>query len=218
MTTPSGNDELATLLRSFWTQQGSAEQRRLAQNQLYHRLQSDLDWMAKKVVNHNEELAARAVQEAWLKIFKSAQSYDPAQSSVKTWAKMITARCATDQLRSAYKDNWLVNLNDTESAAPLCELPSPDEQADATALRAVLVRCIAELPDRDGPNFRLAMELCLEEDLSHAQMTEVLAAHAPPGENVNIERVRGWIKRGREKLDACIRGRLNLKRKGGSHE
>lgn len=211
------DDDLALLLRSFWQPEGSAQQQRQAQQRLYQRLQGKLEALALHVVNYNEELAARAVQEAWIKIFRSASTYDSSKAGVITWAKRITSQCAIDQLRQDYRERWMAPWPDEPPPDTACELPLPDEQADSAALRRVLARCIDELPERDGPNFRLAMQLCLDEDLSHAQMTEILAAQAPPGEQINLERVRGWIRRGKQKLDDCVRARLQPGKKGGNH-
>ncbi|NYE61647.1 RNA polymerase sigma-70 factor (ECF subfamily) [Duganella sp. 1224] len=236
MTTNGEQEELSKLLQSFWMDQGHPEARRRAQNELFQRLKPVLDRRARMAVQHNEELAKVALQEAWMKIFRSARSYDPGKSSVLTWAKMITSQCAADELRGYYKSHPEARRGKrpTPAAADegggdrepmVCPLPEPphmpsaeDELIGARLARAA-ADCIDALPGGDGgPNYRLAMELVLDDEVSRAEMVAILAAHQPDGTALNLEQVQVWIRRARAKVMECLEGKRQWNKKGGQHD
>lgn len=218
MTTDGEQEELSKLLQSFWMEQGHPEARRRAQNELCQRLKPVLARRALLAVNHNEELAKVALQEAWLKIFRSAKSYDPSKSKVQTWAKMITSQCAKDQLRDFYKD-LPPDVVGTDMDGEACPYGTPDTALEARQFGQAVADCIAALPGGGtGPNYRLAMELVLDDEVSRVEMVDILAAHQPGGQGLNLEQVQVWIRRARAKVKACLQGKQLWQQKGGNHE
>lgn len=208
------NEELAALLRQCVARDLAAHAKHRAQNDFYRLLQRDLDWTARSQAGFNEEIAQAAMQEAWLKIFRQADRYDPARGPVKQWARLITARCVIDELRAHYRDPsrsarapgkqpdeaW----REDDLAGQQCPLPGADATLYGRQLERALRDCIALLPTGGGPNYRLTMELCLEPDISHADMLALLAAQQPEHRQINLAQVRGWIRQARVKVGACL--------------
>jgi RNA polymerase sigma factor (sigma-70 family) len=199
-------EELGKLLRSFWSDQGSPEARRRDQNELCNRLKTVLNRHAMRVVNNNEELARVALQEAWLKIFRSARSYDPARASVRTWAKLITTQCAINELRAHYR-RLPADPGATEPDTLACPLPNPEQALDAAQFQRAVADCVAALPSAGGPNYRLALQLALDQEVSRTEMVEILAAQRAEHHGVNLEQVQMWIRRARAKLVQCLQGK-----------
>ena len=235
------NEELTRLLHKFATKDGSQPEIRNAQRTFFNYLNRELDQHVRRVVNYNEDIAQVAMQEAWIKIFKSASKYDPAKASVKTWAKIISSNCAIDELRKYYKRLRLLGLsiqdNDTDDPHPpqtmsgvadgtggyaeeinnqICPLLHPDDLVYANQLQQAIKACIELLPSKDGPNFRQAMELCLDEDLSYAQMMSILAAQSPRYADLNVEQVRGWVRQAKLRMQHCISQKLGWNNDGNT--
>ena len=206
------NDELIRLLQKFAVKDSKSPEIRQAQRQFYNYLNRELDQHARRVVNYNDSIAKIAVQEAWIKIFITAEKYDPSKSAVKTWAKMITQRCAIDELRKSYQEPETVPIDEkTEEITNLvCPLFTSDALVYSKQLKDAIKTCIEALPNKGGPNFRQAMELCLDDDLTYEDMTTILAAQSPEHANINHEQVRKWVKRAKEKMQLCLTEKLNL--------
>ncbi|MFZ6693054.1 RNA polymerase sigma factor [Undibacterium sp. SXout20W] len=238
------NEELTRLLHKFATKDGSQPEIRNAQRTFFNYLNRELDQHVRRVVNYNEDIAQVAMQEAWIKILESANKYDPAKASVKTWAKMISANCAIDQLRAYYKrikilaqctlDKGTDDAHSPKKTSPvvdgsdlaggyaeeinhqICPLLRPDDQVYANQLQQAIKACIEILPSKDGPNFRQAMELCLDEDLSYAQMMSILAAQSPRYADLNVEQVRGWVRQAKLRMQHCISQKLGWNNDGNT--
>lgn len=206
------NDELIRLLQKFAVKDSKSPEIRQAQRQFYNYLNRELDQHARRIVNYNDSIAKIAVQEAWIKIFTTAEKYDPTKSAVKTWAKLITQGCAIDELRKTYREPETVPIDEkTEEIANLvCPVFTSDALVYSKQLNAAIKTCIEALPNKDGPNFRQAMELCLDDDLTYEDMTTILAAQSPEHANINHEQVRKWVKRAKEKMQLCLTEKLNL--------
>lgn len=221
MKTHDEQEELGKLLRSFWSEQGTPESRRLDQNELCNRLKNVLNRHAMRIVNNNEELARVALQEAWLKIFRNARSYDPARANVQTWAKLITTQCAIDELRAYYRRRP-PELADTDVETVACPLPDPARALDAARFQRAVTDCVDALPTDRGPNYRLALQLALDQEVSREEMVEILAAQHAEHHNINLEQVQMWIRRARARLVECLQGKQQLSQKlnqkGGAHE
>ena len=224
----AANDELAALLRQFGVKVGDPGQCDRAQRAFYDRLRDELEYCARYVVNNNRELAIVAMQEAWIRIFANAHAYDPARASVRTWAKMITARCACDALRAHYRvqrrlagldgdedevtsEAAMAELADAPALDPdqhACPLPHPDSHAYAGQLERAVTACLDGLASERGPNFQLTMVLALDGDFSYAQMHEILAADAPRHRHINLEQVSGWLRQAKAKMQRCLGQKL----------
>lgn len=109
-----------------------------------------------------EDLARDAVQDAWLRVIKSARWFD-ASSSFKTWMyRIVINRCH--------------DIRATHRPPPLGEAAGPREaahsvtRAEAAERLALLHRLVEELPESE----RLAVVLCHHEGLTHAEAAAVL--------------------------------------------
>ena len=230
------NDELTRLLRKFAAQDSAQPELRSAQRLFFNYLNRELDQHVRRIVNYNEDIAQVAMQEAWIKIFNSANKYDPAKASVKTWVKMITFNCAIDELRLYYKRQKLEDFSSPNNQDdgkdkpdaingyvddvnnPVCPLLHPDELVYADQLQQAIKACIELLPTDGGPNFRQAMELCLDEDLGYAEMTTILAGQSLQHAHINVEQVRGWVRHAKLRMQTCISRKLGLGTTGALHE
>lgn len=231
------NEELTRLLRKFGKAGDRSREALAAHRKFYDHIARVLDRQALQATNYNEDLAAAAVQDAWLRILRKAETYDPSRATVKTWVKDITYKSAVDVLRKYYKhnrntslsnedavsdasqdaghesavarsgaDRWLAPVSDPDEMA--CDLPSPEDNAYGSQLERVMRACLDTLPSGDGPNYRLAMELTLEEDLSYADMTVRLQDQTPPGVTINAEQVRGWVRQATQRMRRCVAAKL----------
>lgn len=224
----SGNEDLANLLQEFARGGGRQGAARNAQERLYRSLGKELDAFARWLTRSNDELAGPAVQEAWIKIFTSAPQYDPAKASVKTWAKRITFQCVQDEMRSYYKRNKLLAPvarphdggqfdDDLEHEDLLANMPCPAPHTEELVFRDETHRAVADclqmLPDGAGPNYRLAMQLCLDEDLSQADMLKILAKHSLEHRDITLYQIQGWIRQARVRMQDCLGIKLGWQKK-----
>jgi RNA polymerase sigma factor (sigma-70 family) len=210
---------LRNMLQQFSNKKNTDRTVQLAQRAFYDCLASELDQHALYIVNHNREVAQVAVQEAWIKILSSADKYDPEKSSVKTWAKMITGRCAIDELRRFYKHDMrnkdtddqsdeLERLEENVLDDMVCPLPTGEESLHAKQVQRAIAQCLEVLPNGKGPNYRLAMKLVLDEDLSYQEMSDVLSQQSVKQQKLNAEQVRGWVRQAAAKMKSCISKKL----------
>lgn len=232
------NEELTRLLRKFGKAGDRSREALAAHRKFYDHIARVLDRQALQATNYNEDLAVAAVQDAWLRILRKAETYDPTRATVKTWVKDITYKSAVDVLRKHYKHNrntslsnddalptdadgdslatrtgaghWLATVTDPDETA--CELPSPEDRVYGSQLERVMRTCLDTLPTGDGPNYRLAMELSLEEGLSYADMTVRLQDQTPPGVLINAEQVRGWVRQATQRMRRCVSAKLGWTR------
>lgn len=210
------NSRLAELLQYFGGKIPAAGSLGAAQREFYDLLVTDLERHVLRTVGFNEELAITAIQHAWIKIFTTANSYDPKLASVKTWAKRLAGQCAIDELRKHYRDQErIVDLNAGASSQDdpwepgldslACSLPGPDQHAQDQELQKIVSECIERLPaGKSGPNYKLAIRLLLEEDMSYSEMREVLSAQSARFSTLNAEQVRGWVRQAVTRMKACI--------------
>lgn len=224
----NNNEELARLLKTFASRNSADRGVQAAQREFYEYLVKDLDRHVLRRVLFNEEVAQAALQNAWLKIFMTAHTYDPKLASVKTWAKKIGEQCAIDELRRVYAQHAKIvdiekHHQDRDEDSELsgldgfaCELPGPDDEMHAKQVQQAIAQCIERLPAGDGPNYRLAMKLSLDNDLSYNEMKEILSAQSPRYQNLNAEQVRGWVRQAAARMKGCITEKLGRPGKGGT--
>ncbi|WP_024972818.1 RNA polymerase sigma factor [Ralstonia pickettii] len=234
------NQELTHLLRKFGDTGANGRVAERAQREFYHRVYKTIDLCALQTAKFNHEIAVVAVQETWLQILNSAHKYDPERSSVKTWVQRITQYCTLTELRKHYKEVRIrdalrtgggpteaddaPHADDDSHGNPLdgltCPVPPRDDVGDAVYQQqvvAVAQACLETLPAGRSPNYRLAMELALDESLTYEAMKTVLQAHMPEGELLNSERVRGWVREAANRMRACLGRKLGMG-KGTSKE
>jgi RNA polymerase sigma-70 factor (ECF subfamily) len=128
-----------------------------------------------------EATAEDAAQEALLRLWTHAGSYDPAKALVSTWLTRITINICLDRLRKRQEEQW----NDSFDA------PVPADQEKAIAdgqLAARVERALQSLPDRQ----RLALVLCHYEELTLAEAASAM--------ETSIEAVESLLSRARRTL------------------
>ena len=145
--------------------------------------------------------AEEVVQEAYVGIWNSAQSYSPLKAQPMTWLMTIARNKAMDALRSTTseratmvrkapaeddEDDTLVNVAD-ETAGPLQQLV---ERIDAVRLR----HCLQGLDAAQ----RQAIALAFYDGLTHSELAEHM--RQPLGT------VKAWVRRGLERLKPCLKG------------
>ena len=227
------NQELTHLLRKFGQPGANGRAAEQAQREFYHRMYKTIDLCALQTAKFNREIAVVAVQETWLQILNAAPKYDPERSSVKTWVQRITQYCTLTELRKHYKEVRVRDALRTGSSHPtdadddtanediqgdlLNSLPCPvlphDSTGDAAYQQQVIAAakdCLEKLPAGRSPNYRLAMELALDEDLTYEHMKTVLQAHMPEGKLLNSEQVRGWVREAANRMRACLGRKLGM--------
>lgn len=111
----------------------------------------------------SEALAEEAAQEALLRLWTHAGSYDPAKARLTTWLTRITANLSLDRLRKRDEEAWPENFD--------VALPARQEQALMQGQVAQKVNAALQtLPERQ----RLALILCHYEELSMAEAAGVM--------------------------------------------
>jgi RNA polymerase sigma-70 factor (ECF subfamily) len=113
-------------------------------------------------------LAEDAAQEAFLKVWKAADRFDPAKGEVAAWVAVVARRTALDR-----RPRVMAEL------PPDLEAPPLDEAYVHPRLR----ECLAELPE----THRNALVLMYVYGLTHSELAE--AMDAPLGT------VKSWVRR-----------------------
>ena len=157
MDTEAADSEAALLARV-----ARGDERALAA--LYDRLAPLAHGLAIRILRR-PLLAEDAVQDAFLRAWRSAGSYDPRRGSAKAWVLRIVRNAAIDQLRSER-----AKLRAESGSAG--EVPEPAEggradEAVASAQRGARIRgALAGLPEEQ----RRMIEIAYFEGLSHSEI------------------------------------------------
>ncbi|MDI1301838.1 MAG: sigma-70 family RNA polymerase sigma factor [bacterium] len=158
--------------------------------QLYRQTSSRLYGVA-LILLRRRDLAEEVLQEAYIKIWHAAGSYQPERGTVSTWLSTIVRRSAIDRLRRNRNDA-LVQQEPEDRDVVDEDTPGPLQQllADADGMR--LSRCLEHLDERQRESLRLAFF----QGLTHSELAARL--EAPLGT------VKAWIRRGLDKLKGCL--------------
>ena len=112
--------------------------------ELYERFGTLVFKVARQLMPTRAE-AEDAVQEVFVRLWKTADRYDPRRAKLVTWVMLITRRHLIDRLRRAAvrPDTTVIDGDPTNSGSGLDpdRIPSEDER------NAMLLRRIAELPE-----------------------------------------------------------------------
>lgn len=128
----------------------------------------------------DQALAEDAVQDAFLRVWRSAARFDPARGAALAWIGRIVRNAAFDRLpREQERDPE--RIEDIEIAV------MPVEPPDAR-----IGQCIKRLPELQGK----AIVLMYVHGLTHSELAVRL--EAPLGT------VKSWIRRGSEALRECL--------------
>lgn len=129
----------------------------------------------------DREAAEDAVQEAFLRIWRKAGSYEVARGTPLAWMGIIARNAALDQARRRRSMEALEMGGDIEPAI------QPVEPPDAR-----LGRCLGRLPADQAK----AIVTMYTYGLSHAELAQQLCA--PLGT------VKSWVRRGTQSLKECM--------------
>lgn len=157
--------------------------------QLYQQTSSRLFGVALALLRRRD-VAEEVLQEAYVKVWHAAGSYQPERGSVGTWLGTIVRRSAIDRLRRQKNEGQTLPEPDWELLED--DGPGPLQQMleDDDARR--LARCLEHLDERQRETVRLAFF----HGLTHSELAEKMAT--PLGT------VKAWIRRGLEKLKGCL--------------
>ena len=160
--------------------------------QLYDRLSGPLYSLAVRILGDAAE-AQDALQDVFLQIWRRAAKYDAEQSSVFSWAMLMTRSRVIDRLRARGRRSRVVvsstdDVNDTHAAADASVAETVTDTVDRSD-EAVRVRSIVnKLP----PEQRQAIELAFFSDLTHHEIAKQL--------NQPLGTIKARIRRGLLKL------------------
>jgi RNA polymerase sigma factor (sigma-70 family) len=132
-----------------------------------------------------QDLAEEAVQDAFMRMWRAAHSFDPQKGSARTWLYAILRNCAISILRDEGRfesDPDAGEDVDRATTNALSRLP------ETSALR----RCLERLDARR----RAVVVLAYVHGLSHGELAGRL--------NVPLGTVKSWVRRGLISLQECM--------------
>ncbi len=160
---------------------------RQAFSQLYDATSTKLYSVCLKVLN-NPTHAEDAVQDAYIKIWRSADKYQRNGLSPMTWLITIARNTAIDKLRSLgghhHSDDALDNLEDSAQ--------SPEAESIAASEQAQIARCLETLEQEKAEAVKSAY-------LQGATYAELAKKYAVP-----VNTMRTWLRRSLLKLKGCL--------------
>ena len=164
-----------------------------ALRQLYEETSPRLFGLAMRVVRQRE-WAEDVLQEAFLTIWRAAGDYRASLSPPMAWLGLIVRSRALDLLRRRTADRSRVTdeFDETMGDTLASDAPTPEALADASEQAFALHQCLAQLEGRQ----REVVSLAYLRDLSHGELAEQL--------KLPLGTVKTWIRRGLEKLRACM--------------
>jgi len=157
---------------------------REAFRQLYFRYSRPLFSLAVRMVGDTGE-AEELLQDAFVKIWRSAAAYDARKSRPFTWAVTLLRRTCIDHLRKRRHrppTSPLLDVLDTDSDPPASDTVRRTIEAQDDAVR--IAAALAAIP----ANQRRALELAFFSEMTHAEIATRLTQ--PVGT------VKSWIRRG----------------------
>lgn len=111
----------------------------------------------------SDALAEEAAQDALLRLWTHASSYDPEKARLGTWLTRVTANLCLDRLRKRSEEAWPENF---DVALPATQVRQIMEDQVAAKVNEALQK----LPERQ----RLALILCHYEDMSMAEAAAIM--------------------------------------------
>ncbi len=161
---------------------------RLAFRRLYEQQSPRLYAVALRITRHGA-LAADAVHDAFLQVWRNAARFDAARGGAEVWLISLVRYRALDIARRRGRE-----VPDTDVPERPDEDPDPLQRLQSSREAAALHRCLDQLePDR-----RRLVALAFAEGLTHAELAERLAT--PLGT------VKSWIRRSLAVLRTCLEG------------
>lgn len=136
----------------------------------------------------DREVAADIVQETYIKIWRRAGRFDPAQASPITWLCAIARNGAIDWCRA----NRVAMAGIDEVGQIADDRVSAAQQIEGEQSRARIAHCLDEL----GGNPAEAIRAAFFGGLTYTQLAERM--------RVPLGTMKSWIRRGLAQLKACI--------------
>ena len=169
---------------------GCAHEHHSSLQKLYTITSANLFAVSLRILKDREQ-AEDCLQNAYIKIWKNAGSYDIAKARPMTWMNTIVRNTALDMLRrrkvqEVSDDDHIMQIADSA--------PSHDELLALSRNSENMHRCLADLSDRQ----KVCIELAYFEGLTHQEMAEQL--EYPLGS------VKTWMRRGLARLRTCLSG------------
>jgi RNA polymerase sigma-70 factor (ECF subfamily) len=165
--------------------------------EVYRRTQAHLFGVAVRMLGR-EQAAEDVLQDAFVNIWKSAASYrarvDGRDIQPMTWLIAIVRNKALDALRTRKRRAEVEWAQDDEAPAGDAAVPSALELLSRATQALQVEACLGTL---DGTH-RQCLALAYYQGLTH---TEVAAQVGAP-----LGSVKAWIRRGLDKLKACLAG------------
>jgi RNA polymerase sigma-70 factor (ECF subfamily) len=131
--------------------------------------------------------AEEVLQEAYVRVWEHARSYDPARGAAIAWLVTIARRLALNEIRR--RKNAPVAMDEVSSEV---ELLAAEKPAEGVGLGGRLRTCLDQL-DAD---YRQAVVLAYVQGLTHEELAARLAR--PLGT------VKSWVRRGLIDLKECL--------------
>jgi RNA polymerase sigma-70 factor (ECF subfamily) len=131
----------------------------------------------------SEAVAEEAAQEALLRLWTHAGSYEPEKARLTTWLTRITANICLDRLRKKVEEPWPENFD--------VAMPASQEREFLEGQVAAKVNeALQTLPERQ----RLALVLCHYEEMSMAEAATIVGTTAEAIESL-LSRARRSLRR-----------------------
>ena len=139
----------------------------------------------------DEAIAEEVLQEACIKIWHHAGSFDPQKASALTWMNRVVRNRALDVIRSqkARPEEVAVEWEGPEFAA---ENPGPMDLADIAVSSEHLSECLKELQEQQ----RQVILMAYLYGHTHDELSTITGS--PLGT------IKAWIRRGLERLRQCL--------------
>lgn len=143
-----------------------------------------------------EDWAEEVLQDAFVKVWTNADRFRPDKSGSMTWMSTIVRNRALDKLRAVKRNPLLqdARLDDVADTPLMSDGVDPSEYALMSQDMRSLLDCLGTL---EGDQKR-AILMSYYHGYSHQELSEKLTK--PLGT------VKGWIRRGLEKLKRCLDG------------
>jgi RNA polymerase sigma factor (sigma-70 family) len=139
--------------------------------------------VARRIVRR-QDLAEEATQDAFLRAWRAARSFDPQRGAARTWLYAILRNSALSILRNESRHQ---SYGDPEDAAPATE-SAIDCLPESSALR----RCLEQM---EAPR-RTVLVLAYVHGLSHGELAGKLG--------VPLGTVKSWVRRSLTALQECM--------------
>lgn len=176
------NDPLADLLSE------TANGDQGAFKKLYNETASILMSICFRVLGRRD-WAEEVLQEAYLRIWRGANSYHPGRGAPITWMGSIARNASIDRLRQLRRESNVIESTSDERPEPTANLL--DEVLKNDSARR-LASCLAKL--EEGPRQAIVLAYCF--GYSHEELSENMS--------VALGTAKSWIRRGLLKLRACM--------------